>query len=204
MSDKKRTMMEAVEEACARIAYICARTDGTFFPPAMREVYDILHEARRDNMTPRDKTSMRSLLCEFRELGSEMRYSHDARTHLLCHEPTEPSYRGKFVYEIIQEFAEDAWRLYNRDCNALIADRDNWQRQALGENRVVDVLLADLVAALKIIDADIGMKNSILSQAQPSEALDDLRKSIADGEALLTKYRKLAEELANKKGTAKK
>ena len=55
-------------------------------------------------------------------------------------------------------------------------------------------ILRDLVKALRIIDADIGLKNSILSQAKEEGGnLDGLRRSICDGEALLTKYAKLTE-----------
>lgn len=55
-------------------------------------------------------------------------------------------------------------------------------------------ILRDFVKALRIIDADIGLKNSILSQAKEEGGnLDGLRRSICDGEALLTKYAKLTE-----------
>jgi hypothetical protein len=50
-------------------------------------------------------------------------------------------------------------------------------------------LKKDLRTALKIINADIGMKNSIIAQCDPNEpGMADMRRSIADAERLLTKY----------------
>lgn len=57
----------------------------------------------------------------------------------------------------------------------------------------LDELRVDMRAALKIINSDIGMKNSILAQCntenpETKESVDAMRRSIADGEHLLTKY----------------
>lgn len=60
-------------------------------------------------------------------------------------------------------------------------------------NITYEDLKADFKTALKIINSDIGMKNSILAQCdtenpETKESIDSMRKSIADGERLLTKY----------------
>lgn len=56
----------------------------------------------------------------------------------------------------------------------------------------INDLETDLRTALKIINADIGMKNSILAQCDHGQpGLDDMRRSIQDGERLLTKYQRI-------------
>lgn len=77
---------------------------------------------------------------------------------------------------------------------------DTWlrlvQRIEDAAKRELGELRADLAVALKIVNADIGMKNSILAQCdtdspESREAVDGMRRSIADGERLLTKYEKV-------------
>lgn len=76
---------------------------------------------------------------------------------------------------------------------------DTWlrlvQRIEDAAKRELGELRADLAAALKIVNADIGMKNSILAQCDTGspgaqETVAGMRRSIADGERLLTKYEK--------------
>lgn len=76
---------------------------------------------------------------------------------------------------------------------------DTWlrlvQRIEDAASREIGELRTDLAAALKIINADIGMKNSILAQCDTGspgaqETVAGMRRSIADGERLLTKYEK--------------
>ena len=59
----------------------------------------------------------------------------------------------------------------------------------------INDLETDLRTALKIINADIGMKNSILAQCDPGQpGLDDMRRSIQEGERLLTKHKGIIEQ----------
>ena len=69
------------------------------------------------------------------------------------------------------------------------------QRIEDASGRELSELKSDLKAALKIVNADIGMKNSILAQCDTGspgaqETVAGMRRSIADGERLLTKYEK--------------
>lgn len=63
----------------------------------------------------------------------------------------------------------------------------------------MDEMSEDFCLALKIIRADIGLKNSILAQADmDEESRKAMSRSIQHAEMLLTKYEKLLESEATK------
>lgn len=64
----------------------------------------------------------------------------------------------------------------------------NKTEELLSLRREYADVLKDMKQALKIINADIGMKNCILVQIDDTTTIQGLQKSIYEAETLLSKY----------------